>query len=83
MGLISLPERGQPLDVNYIYEMANQIYELQKATTNTSTIIIIIQTYAYNNNKYNHNNSIQQVNLCHLLTHLLNSEKYKLYVKLK
>jgi hypothetical protein len=35
--LISLPERGQPLDVNYIYEMANQIYQIQKEVTNTST----------------------------------------------
>jgi hypothetical protein len=51
MGLISLPERGQPLDVNYIYEMANQIYELQKATTNTSTNISRINGVGTTNNR--------------------------------
>jgi hypothetical protein len=45
-GLISLPERGQPLDVNYIYEMANQIHELQKVTTNTSTNVSRINNIA-------------------------------------
>jgi len=51
MGLISLPERGQPLDVNYIYEMANQIYELQKSTTNTSTNISRINGVGVTNNR--------------------------------
>lgn len=34
MAAISLPEKGQPLDVNYIYEMASQINSL----TNTLAI---------------------------------------------
>ncbi len=34
MAAISLPERGQPLDVNYIYEMASQINNL----TNTIAV---------------------------------------------
>jgi hypothetical protein len=34
MAAISLPERGQPLDVNYIYEMASQINNI----TNTIAV---------------------------------------------
>jgi len=38
MAAISLPERGQPLDVNYIYEMVNQINSIENriAIRNTS-----------------------------------------------
>ena len=37
MGAISLPERGQPLDVNYIYDMANQINNLTNTVSIRST----------------------------------------------
>jgi hypothetical protein len=37
MGAISLPERGQPLDVNYIYDMASQINNLSNAIAIRST----------------------------------------------
>lgn len=33
MSAISLPERGQPLDVNYVYDMASQINNLTNAIT--------------------------------------------------
>lgn len=49
--LISLPERGQPLDVNYIYEMANQIYQLQKEVTNTSTNVSRINGIGVTNSR--------------------------------
>lgn len=37
MAAIPLPERGQPLDVNYIYDMASQINNLTNAVTIRST----------------------------------------------
>lgn len=37
MGAISLPERGQPLDVTYIYDMANQINNLTNTISLRST----------------------------------------------
>lgn len=37
MAAISLPEKGQPLDVNYIYDMANQINNLTNVITVRST----------------------------------------------
>ena len=37
MAAISLPERGQPLDVSYIYDMASQINNLTNAVTIRST----------------------------------------------
>jgi hypothetical protein len=37
MAAVSLPEKGQPLDVNYIYDMANQINNLTNVITVRST----------------------------------------------
>jgi hypothetical protein len=37
MTAISLPEKGQPLDVNYIYDMANQINNLTNVISIRST----------------------------------------------
>lgn len=37
MAAISLPERGQPLDVSYIYDMASQINNLTNAVTIRAT----------------------------------------------
>jgi hypothetical protein len=36
MGAISTPEPGQPLDINYISEMANQINQLTRSISTTA-----------------------------------------------
>lgn len=54
MAAISLPERGQPLDVNYIYEMVSQINSLENriAIRNTSVSSINGNTDTTSNIKF-------------------------------
>ena len=48
MAAISLPEKGQPLDVNYIYEMASQINSLTNSLavrkTSSSQVNKVVET---------------------------------------
>ena len=54
MAAISLPERGQPLDVNYIYEMVSQINSIENkiAIRNTSVSTINNNTDTTSNLKF-------------------------------
>lgn len=54
MAAISLPERGQPLDVNYIYEMVSQINSIENriAIRNTSVSSINANTDTTSNLKF-------------------------------
>lgn len=53
MAAISLPERGQPLDVNYIYEMVSQINSIENriAIRNTSVSTVNSNTDTTSNIK--------------------------------
>ena len=44
MATIPLPERGQPLDVNYIYALANAINEVSKQISPSSSKYVTIDT---------------------------------------
>jgi hypothetical protein len=39
MGAIPLPERGQPLDLNYLYEVVNQLNNITNTVTSKSNAI--------------------------------------------
>lgn len=47
MSKIPLPERGQPLDVTYIYEMAQAINDLSKEVSPATYDYVTIQTVDY------------------------------------
>jgi hypothetical protein len=54
MAAISLPERGQPLDVNYIYEMVSQINSIENriAIRNTSVSTVNANSDTTSNIKF-------------------------------
>lgn len=47
MAKIPLPERGQPLDVSYVYEMAQAINDLSKEVSPATYDYVTIQTADY------------------------------------
>lgn len=57
---IPLPERGQPLDVDYLYQMANQINSLTNQIASTSSTLSTIDN-AINGRKDNTTNNLRFV----------------------
>lgn len=57
---IPLPERGQPLDVDYLYQMANQINVLTNQIASTSSTLSTIDN-AINGRKDNTTNNLRFV----------------------